>query len=86
MKNKTSYFESTVDSSKVISQDGKTLLAQDSKGLLIWIDKYELLAKQDAKVDKYLIGDKWYKQVDSVFCLDLRPQQPKQKLLVQSNQ
>lgn len=84
MKNKTSYFESTVDSNKVISQDGKTLLAHDSKGLLFWVDKYELLAKQDAKVDKYLINGQWYKQVDSVFCLDLRPQQPKQKLIESS--
>lgn len=77
------YFESTVDSNKVISSNGKTLLAHDSKGLLFWIDKYELLAKQDAKVDKYLINGNWYKLVKSVFCLDLRQHKGrKQQLLL----
>lgn len=76
------YFESAVDSNKVISQNGTTLLAHDSKGLLFWIDKYELLAKQDAQVDKYLILGKWYKRVNAVFCLDLRSNQGRRPQLL----
>lgn len=83
---KSYYFESAVDSNKVIETNGKTLLAHDSKGLLFWVDKYELLPNQKAQVDKYLINDKWYKLVNSVFCLDLRFKQgSKQLLLNQSN-
>lgn len=82
---KSYYFESAVDSNKVIETNGNVLLAHDSHGMLFWVDKYILLVNQkDAKQDKYLINGKWYGMVASVFCLDLRKPNPKQKLLVQS--
>lgn len=85
MKNNKNYYSETViDSNRVIEAQGAKgiLLVQDSKGLLIWVDKYQLLAKQDAQVDKAKIGDLWYKYVESVFCLDLRATQGKKTQLL----
>ena len=81
---KSYYFETTVDSNKIIVDNGNELIAHDTKGLLFWYDRYTLLKNQKAKVDKALINGRWYKLAESVKCIDLR-NASKQLLLNQIN-
>lgn len=61
------YIEQDIDPKKVVEQSGDRLVVCDSKKPFTqWWDIYELLKKQDSKVDKSLFRGRYYRLVSSV--------------------